>query len=515
MTLWRWRWVILAAVAISLATGFLVTRSLSPVYRSTVTLMVGQFLESERPTAQDMMAGERLARTYAQLVSRQPVLSGVIEDLQLPFEWRSLVERVQAAPRAGTHLLEITVSDSDPKLAQTIAGEIATQLIGQSPAGATLEDDAHARFLKDQLVGLRTHVVTLQGEVNDLDAELAEATTSGRIQLLQNQIEPLRLKLGSLRKEYVELFRLSAVKDQTNHLSVVEPAYLPTRPSAPSLWLNVLLSGLGGALLSVVGVFLFDYLDDRYRDSTEIEEHLGLPVMVTIPSHDRPALEVDSVLGGTHSNGPSHEEFRLLHANLAFTRFSEHSNLILVTSSGAGEGKTTSVLNLGLAIASSGRPVLLVDGDLRRGTLSGRFGLSSSPGLSTLLADASLKTSDVIVPTSIDQLSMLPSGPMPPNPVELLGSELMKERFQELALLKGTVLVDSPPVLALADAPLLASLSRNVLFVIDSRSTRRRAALESKEALARADAFFLGVIHNGDESRQKSDYYYSSSHRSS
>ena len=506
-TAWWWRWGILAAMALSLATGFLVTRSMTAIYKSTTTLMVGQFLDRERPTAQDMMAGERLAETYAHLVAREVVLQATVTELGLPTGWRDLAIRVSAAPRARTQLLDITVSDSDPEQARRIADEIASQLIRQSPTGGSIDDEDHSLFLSDQLARLRTQIGSLQDQLGPLEEGRTKAPTAQQIRKLDDGIASLKVKLSGLRQEYVALFKLQGDREQTNYLSVVESAFTPTRPSSPKLWLNLALSGLGGALLTLLGVFLFDLLDDRYRSAEEVEEDLELPLMATISTIPRQSSEAGGSFLEAGSDGRAGEEFNLLRANLAFTRFTERSNMILLTSAGPSEGKTVSVSNLGMAIARSGKHVLLVDADLRRFGLTTALGFASSPGLSTLLVDASLKVADVIVPTAIDRLSLLPSGPAPPNPVELLESELMRERVGQLQELADTILIDSPPVLALADAPLLASLSKNVLLIVDSGSTQRRSAKSSKEALAKADAHFLGIILNRHETGLSSHYY--------
>ena len=188
------------------------------------------------------------------------------------------------------------------------------------------------------------------------------------------------------------------------------------------------------------------------------------------------------------------EAFRTLRTNLQFSGLERHPRLVLVTSAGDGEGKTTVVANLGAALAESGKRVLLVDGDLRRPALHAAFGLPEAPGLTnTLLADEFDPRS---LPTSVPNLALLPVGTLPPNPAEFIASERLGRLLARLAERYDHVLVDSPPVGLVADAAVLAPSVDGVLLVVCAGRTRRELARRAKEQLENVNARILGVVLN-------------------
>jgi len=178
-----------------------------------------------------------------------------------------------------------------------------------------------------------------------------------------------------------------------------------------------------------------------------------------------------------------------------------------VTSAGPGEGKTSVVANLGAVMAQNGRKVLLVDADLRRSELHRAFEVLNITGLTSLLLNDA-ERQECIVETDIPNLYVLPGGPPPPNPSELLGSQRMAQLIEEFQAFADVVLFDVPPVLACADAMVLASQTDGVVLVIDSRSTRREAATRALEMLRNVEAKVLGGVLNKGRVRSSEYYYY-------
>ena len=208
-----------------------------------------------------------------------------------------------------------------------------------------------------------------------------------------------------------------------------------------------------------------------------------------------------------HPKSPASEAFRSLRTNLHFAGSRKSTQIIMVTSAGPGEGKSTTLANLGVTMAQSGKRVLVIDADLRRPTQHKIFSVSSQPGLSNLLVD-SAKPDDVIRPTRIDHLALLPSGPIPPNPSELLDSPEAEALWPRLAQGYDQILIDTPPALAVTDAMVLASQVDGVVVVVEAGETRRDKAKESVDMLNRAGGRVLGAVLNGVRHGDGHRYYY-------
>jgi capsular exopolysaccharide synthesis family protein len=185
---------------------------------------------------------------------------------------------------------------------------------------------------------------------------------------------------------------------------------------------------------------------------------------------------------------------------------------LLVTSASPEEGKTTTACDLGITIAHAGKRVILADTDLRRPSMHRLFGVSNQVGLTSLLLDGAMPVETALIETPVAGLKLMPSGPLPPNPAELLGSELMKQRLSQLKELADVIIFDSPPVLAVADAAILGSLCSGVILVVDAGRTRSNVVRRAKESLAQVNLRVLGVILNRLTTRHASGYSYYYSH---
>jgi capsular exopolysaccharide synthesis family protein len=200
----------------------------------------------------------------------------------------------------------------------------------------------------------------------------------------------------------------------------------------------------------------------------------------------------------------------MLRTNVQFSTLEKPAQTLLVTSANPGEGKTTTVANLALVMAQTGKRVIAVDSDLRRPALHRFFGVENGTGLTTLLLSGEPELDGCLKPTAFDNLWVLPSGPQPPNPSELLGSRRLESVLQTLKQSADVIIMDSPPALAVADASILASRVAGTLLVIDSGRTRAGSLQQAKEALGRAKTNLLGAVLNKLVQRGRNYYYYRS-----
>ncbi len=189
------------------------------------------------------------------------------------------------------------------------------------------------------------------------------------------------------------------------------------------------------------------------------------------------------------------ESFRALRTNIAYSFIDHPCRVILITSSGPGEGKSTTISNLGVVMAQAGSRVLILDCDFRRPVMHKIFEVDQQPGLTNLIAQ-DLEVDEVVHATEVDGLFVINSGPIPPNPSELLGSQKMKDLLKKVGGQYDLVLIDTPPLIAVTDAAVLASVVDGVIFVIKSGELRIDVARESKAQLEKANARILGVVLN-------------------
>ncbi|SDM56199.1 MULTISPECIES: CpsD/CapB family tyrosine-protein kinase [Bacillaceae] len=203
---------------------------------------------------------------------------------------------------------------------------------------------------------------------------------------------------------------------------------------------------------------------------------------------------------------PISEQYRTIRTNLQFAAVDEELKTMMVTSSGPSEGKSSTVANMAIVFAQQGKSVLLIDGDMRKPTLHYTFRMDNRFGLSNVLVgEKSLGES--VVQSDVPNLDLLSCGPIPPNPSELLGSKAMERMLEEASGRYDLVIFDTPPVLAVTDAQILANLCDGALMVVRSKQTEYEAAQKAKELLQPAKAKLLGVVLN-DLEQKKGHYYY-------
>jgi capsular exopolysaccharide synthesis family protein len=210
----------------------------------------------------------------------------------------------------------------------------------------------------------------------------------------------------------------------------------------------------------------------------------------------------------TDPRSPAAEAYRTLRTNLYFSSLDRALETLLVTSAAPGDGKSTTLSNLAVTMARGEKRTILVDADLRRPALHKLFGVSNSQGLTTMAVQESALTEPPLVETGVDNLWLLPSGPLPPNPAEILGSRRMEEIIAALKTHADVVLFDAPPVIAVTDAAVLGSKVDGVLLVVSAGKTRREHALRAKEMLERVKVRLMGaVLNNAPPDQSMSSYY--------
>jgi non-specific protein-tyrosine kinase len=504
---WKWLWLILLGTTVATGLSYYTSRTMPRIYQASTTVMVGQSLRSTNPSTQDLWTSGQLAQTYAEMVRRQPVLQGVVDTVGLGLPWQRLRGQVNVNLIQNTQLMEIKVMDTDPLRAKLIADELARQLILQSPTQPEKQQEQYRQFVEGQIQDLQGKIQTTQEEMQQLQKAIDAETSARELANKQAQMAALQNKLNTYQTNLAPLLNFFQ-GSTTNYISVVEPATVPTVPVSPKTELNVLLAATVGLILAVGAAFLLEYLDDTIKTADDVEKVLSLSTLGAISRIEDIKELSDSLVTAAHPKAPISEAYRVLRTGLQFSSLSNPVATLLITSAGSLEGKTTTLANLGIVMAQAGKRVILVDTDLRRPVLHKMFGLSNSVGLTTALLEEQQDITASLQETEVDGLRVLTSGPIPPNPSELLGLKRMADIIQRLKEMADIILFDSPPVLAVADASVLANKVGGVLLVVDAGRTRSEVCRRGKEILDQVGGRILGVALNRISPRGGGYYYY-------
>ncbi len=275
-------------------------------------------------------------------------------------------------------------------------------------------------------------------------------------------------------------------------VNVVEPAALPAKPVRPKPLLNMLLALLVGAVVSSSAVITAEYLDVSIKSSEDLERAIDVPVLGSIPCNSK---RKDAHAISRHPSMIA-EAYRTLRTNLQYFDCNGKLKIIAITSAVLGEGKTTVSCNLASVIAESGKRVILLSCDLRRPRVHEIFRISNDVGLSNVLIGMADLEDVLVASDETALLRIVPSGPIPPNPVELLSSRRMNRALERAKELADIVLLDCPPVLPVTDAAVLAPWVDGFLLVAQANKTDRNAIARAEDALGKVSARILGTVLN-------------------
>ncbi len=382
------------------------------------------------------------------------------------------------------------------------------------------------------LDNLRTKYVQSKGQEDKVRSAFNEQYNQAQsqngaainIRLLEQNLDANKGFLKDLNQQQSSNIIVSQGSD--NNISIAEIAIPPEIPIAPRRLMTVfaalLLSTLFGA-----GLALFlEYLDDTIHSTEEVESLLQLPALAAIPTIDSMPKRRLLLVGNTGeeqepkgntelliNNDPRSslaEAYRQLRTSILLSTAGHAPKSLLVTSSLPAEGKTTTAVNTAISLAQTGAKVLVIDADMRRPRLHSVFGISNAQGLSTILSSA-MNEAEILATVQYEEdakLHLLPSGPIPPNPAELIGSEQMTNFLKVMQDNFTHVVVDSPPIASFTDGVLIASMVDGVILVVHSGKSSRQVVRRARQFLQDVGAKVLGVVLNNVNLRSQNDYYY-------
>jgi len=357
---------------------------------------------------------------------------------------------------------------------------------------------------------LKTRLDLNERQVERME-EMVEVKTGNTVDLSMQQhnysqaqidYEAARLMLDRMKERQQEMRVL--LNMPRNPITLHEKPKRAKAPVFPNVTLNLLL-GAGVGLIFGVGIaFLLEHLDTSVKSLEDVEKYLQVPVLAVIPKDV-------GVLHKQSGMSPDAEAYRILRTNIEFNRKNPEDNSITVVSGGAGEGKSTTLVNLAYVCAQGGYTTLMIDADLRRPRLHTFFDINNSVGLTNFLT-TDLQLEDVILQTPVDNLYFLPSGILPADAAGILNSRRMSELLQDVKQRFDLVLVDSPPILGVSDAAVLASEVDLTMIVVQHRKLPRNMLLRVKQAVENVGGVVIGVVLNNVDVRSDSQYQYYTSY---
>ncbi|MEY2467634.1 MAG: tyrosine-protein kinase [Actinomycetota bacterium] len=490
---WRRKWLIAAAVVAAASVSLFISSRATSIYASSSRLLINTQDASLFGSTGFIVPDPSQIDTQIQVIQSPAVASAVAEKLGAD---AAKVTGVSAVGVGDTRVLQITVKATSAGVAARAATLYATVYQEQR------RDQAITDIVNlSSKLGERTAQAKKQAE--DFDDEIARATAN---KASAGEIQSLRVQRDAAQTSYV-LYQQKA--DQvsfdasvaTGGVEVLVKGGLSSTPISPKPKESAALAIALGLLLGLIAAVGLDFLDDSVKHVDEVERIVRpLPVLGTIPTvadwrnRDQARLiTIDDPKDGVS------EAYRALRTSVQFLGLRREARCLQISSPVAAEGKTTTLANLAVTLALSGRRVTVVDCDLRRPRVHEFFGLSNEVGFtSVLLGDAPLSAAlqRVILPDGAS-MQLLASGPLPPNPAELLGTSRVAELLAALKSESDFVLIDAPPVLPVTDAVVLSARVDGVMLVATAKVTGRRHLSQAVAEFSKADANLLGVVVNG------------------
>ena len=436
-------WLIILLPTIGGVGAYFYSKQQPEIYQTHATLLVEQRRAGYSAGVSDYGISSQLAKTYARLITAGPFLQKVSERENL-----ERLGQISTRTQENPPLLEIHIRDTNPNLVAKSANAIALNFI-------------------DHVIEQRLTEI----------AKLQAAASAQGITDIQSLVTAQFTALDSL--------------------TLLEPVSAPTSPIAPDIQQNVTFGVMLGLAVAIALAFLISNLRDTVRNPDDIRNKFGVSLLGMVFQWSSKDVDENDLVVATAPKSGFAEAFKQIRTNLQFASSKTDARVYLTSSPGPGDGKSTLISNLAVAIAQTGKKVIMFDGDLRRPTVHRRFqNTSRDVGLSNYLSDNTLSLDSVLQNTSIDGVRVVTSGPIPPNPSELLDSARMKEAVNEAKSIADIVLIDCPPVLMVADTPIISTLVDMAILVVDSFTTKSSSFGATVETLNNSGVQVAGVIMN-------------------
>lgn len=501
-------WLVLTVGGMAGLLTFHALRQAPPTYVASTTLIVGDVLRSPKPGENEFSVAQNLANGYAQIALRQPVLDATVQALGLQTTWEDLRQRIVVIHPNGALTIEVRVMDTNPVRARDIAAAIADQLIAASPTRTRKQElDQRQQFLRDEMATLQTKIEQGRAELGRKQTALAQETTARGVLDRQDEIKAIELNLSTWRSNYNDVLSALEGRGDPNSLTIIEPASVPRSPSGPRTAWYVVLAAAAGVLVVSSGIVATELFGRRIRSGGDIRGAMRSAMDGLVAYIPRLGASDTAVAVLSEPDSLAAEAYRLLAAQLRFGVLGAGSHMLLVTSATNGEGKSTTAANLASALALGGSNVILVDLDLRKPVLHSLFGLPNREGASAMMREGNYDIDRYAIHTALPRLRLIPAGLPVGNPTEIL-SRAAEALVLEAWSRADYVIVDGPPLLAVADAAVLTGCVPDTLFVARYERTSGRDLRTALEVLNGLPTRLRAVVLNAVPWEQLNLYGY-------
>lgn len=520
-------WLLVAMVALGLVAAVLVNLLMRPAYKATALMMINQEDAGKiDATPYGSFASEEdYYRTQYQLLQSRSLLSkvytkmklGQVEEFANPNGLKKLEKALDVAPITRSRLVNVSATAYDPSLAADIVNTLTDTFVADNVSNrvfmgqdviAALESTERSSA-EQELLNSMPQVVnsdfikTLKQQAARLTAErarlLAKYTTQHPdVISVQNQLAAVDAQINTETRRLVQSIKIElSGQFSGNNIRVIDPAVTPEKPVRPRKLINLAIGLLGGGLLGLMLVFVLEFLDQSVKSSEDLEEKLGLPFLGFVPYEKLKKKESEYATLLKDGNFLVAENVRNVRTMLDFALAGAHNAPLLITSSLQGEGKSHLSSNLLVAMAQTGKKVLLVDGDLRRARVHRVFKLSTEKGLSNIW-DADPKKADyaanIQAVKDVPNLFVMTSGQRPPNPAELLNTPKLADFIAWATQHYDQVVVDCPAIMPVSDTLLWGKYIPRAVFVIKYGQTNAKLAQLALDKLQKAGIKVLGAV---------------------
>lgn len=520
-------WLLVAMVALGLVAAVLVNLLMRPAYKATALMMINKEDAGKiDATPYGSFASEEdYYRTQYQLLQSRSLLSkvytkmklGQVEEFANPNGLKKLEKSLDVAPITRSRLVNVSATAYDPSLATDIVNTLTDTFVADNVSNrvfmgqdviAALESTERSSA-EQELLNSMPQVVnsdfikTLKQQASKLAADrarlLAKYTTNHPdVISVQNQLDAVNGQINTETRRLVQSIKIElSGQFSGNNIRVIDPAVTPEKPVRPRKLINLAIGLLGGGLLGLILVFVLEFLDQSVKSSEDLEEKLGLPFLGFVPYEKLKKKEREYATLLKEGNSLVAENVRNVRTMLDFSLAGEHNAPILITSSLQGEGKSYLSSNLLVALAQTGKKVLLVDGDLRRARVHRVFKLSTEKGLSNIW-DADPQKADyaanIQAVKDVPNLFVMTSGQRPPNPAELLNTPKLADFIAWATQHYDQVVVDCPAIMPVSDTLLWGKYIPRAVFVIKYGQTNAKLAQLALDKLKKAGIKVLGAV---------------------
>lgn len=520
-------WLLVAMVALGLVAAVLVNLLMRPAYKATALMMINQEDAGKIDSSPygSFASEEDYYRTQYQLLQSRSLLSkvytkmklGQVEEFANPNGLKKLEKSLDVAPITRSRLVNVSAIAYDPSLATDIVNTLTDTFVADNVSNrvfmgqdviAALESTERSSA-EQELLNSMPQVVnsdfikTLKQQASKLAADrarlLAKYTTNHPdVISVQNQLDAVNGQINTETRRLVQSIKIElSGQFSGNNIRVIDPAVTPEKPVRPRKLINLAIGLLGGGLLGLMLVFVLEFLDQSVKSSEDLEEKLGLPFLGFVPYEKLKKKEREYATLLKDGNSLVAENVRNVRTMLDFSLAGEHNAPILITSSLQGEGKSHLSSNLLVALAQTGKKVLLVDGDLRRARVHRVFKLSTEKGLSNIW-DADPQKADyaanIQAVEDVPNLFVMTSGQRPPNPAELLNTPKLADFIAWATQHYDQVVVDCPAIMPVSDTLLWGKYIPRAVFVIKYGQTNAKLAQLALDKLKKAGIKVLGAV---------------------